>query len=110
MASCKDCLCRDVCSIAEAMGEDYRCSDFKDGNRFIELPCKVGQSVFIPIFSTRKILYFTIVGFVIDDEDISFIINNSANNVCPVSEIGKNVYLTFEEAERALKSLAKSDS
>ena len=104
MASCKDCLYYEVCSVDESCLPDYvNCKYFKDRNRFVELPCKVGKAVFIPIFSTRKILYFTIIGFVIDDEGISFIINNSANTIYPVSGIGKNIYLTFEEAERALK-------
>ncbi|HJI48776.1 MAG TPA: hypothetical protein OIL97_04410 [Oscillospiraceae bacterium] len=41
MASCKDCLCFDECGMAEVMGEDYCCPDFKDRNSFVELPCKV---------------------------------------------------------------------
>lgn len=27
--------------MAEVMGEDYCCPDFKDRNSFVELPCKV---------------------------------------------------------------------
>lgn len=27
MTSCKDCLCGDVCSIAEVMGENFCCPD-----------------------------------------------------------------------------------
>lgn len=46
MASCKDCLCGDVCSIAEVMGENYCCPDCKDRNRFVELPCKVGDTIY----------------------------------------------------------------
>lgn len=112
---CDICIKADVCSIAKEFELAYgmqmaQCDYFKDRNRFVELPFQVGESVFIPIFSTRKILYYTIVGFVVDDEDISFIIDDSANTIYPVSEIGKNIYLTFEEAERALNSSAKSDS
>ena len=114
MANCKDCLGFEFCldrlgttkyydNAIAANNVEELCQNFKDRNRFVELPCKVGKAVFIPIFSTRKILYFTIIGFVIDDEGISFIINNSANTIYPVSGIGKNIYLTFEEAERALK-------
>lgn len=108
LSICDTCIKADVCSIAKefeiACGMQIaQCDYFKDYNKFVELPCKVGKSVFIPIFSTRKILYLTIVGFVIDDEELSFVVNDSTKNIYPISSIGKDVYFTFEEAEQALK-------
>ena len=49
MATCKDCLHVEVC---EEYGEVFslikggKCSLFKDRSRFVELPCKVGDSYF----------------------------------------------------------------
>ena len=62
MASCKDCVCFDVCSIADVMGEDYCCPDCKDRNRFVELPCAVkdlidkviGHNEIVAIWERRK--------------------------------------------------------
>ena len=54
MASCKDCVHYDVCVIMENSSEDnkenyckeFNCPDFKDRNRFVELPRRVGDTVY----------------------------------------------------------------
>ena len=58
MATCKNCLHFDVCKfkdlpaplsdsyIRESECIEKRCGDFKDRSRFVELPCKVGDSYF----------------------------------------------------------------
>ena len=47
MKTCKDCIHSDVCHIVEMSSwwelADYRCDDFKDKSKFIELPCSVGD-------------------------------------------------------------------
>ena len=44
MASCKDCLHYEVCSAEKSCLPDYvNCKYFKDRNRFVELPCKLGE-------------------------------------------------------------------
>lgn len=99
MASCKDCLCGDVCSIAEVMGENYCCPDCKDRNRFVELPCKVGEELFrIKTVSGKKIITETQLN------------QNTFWRIVFGGEYGKTVFLTRKEAERALNNPAKSDS
>ena len=56
MSTCKDCLHWDACkNMLEAMGHivdgdgenaDQRCNDFTDKSRFVELPCKIGDTVY----------------------------------------------------------------
>ena len=48
MASCKDCINYDVCSTKGAnCDRGNNCVMYKDRNRFVELPCKVGDTVYI---------------------------------------------------------------
>ena len=43
MSTCKDCLCFGMCLLSsEKVGI---CEEFKDRSKFIELPCKVGDTV-----------------------------------------------------------------
>lgn len=98
MASCKECLCFDVCSIAEIMGENFCCPDCKDRNRFVELPCKVGDTV----YQTDDIRIY--------ENKIERIIFDTNNFGFDETSIGKSIFLTREEAERALNNPAKSDS
>lgn len=72
--------------------------------KLIHLPCKVGKVVFIPIFSTRHIACYTIIEFAISNEGISFVLNDEDKYTHPISRIGKDVFLTWEEAEKALNS------
>lgn len=65
--TCKDCLCSDVCietrdqiqMLAHQSRNDVEkvCSNFKDKSRFVELPCKVGDTVYkiCPISNRLKI-------------------------------------------------------
>ena len=45
MARCDKCLHGDVCfTILDSM----QCQHFKDSSRFVELPCKLGDSIYEP--------------------------------------------------------------
>ena len=53
MATCKDCVHFEVCRGEYAEGIEQLltcdgCEDFKDRSRFVELPCKVGDTLFVP--------------------------------------------------------------
>ena len=50
MATCKDCIHSDVCTrlMRQMSYNPVPCSIFKDRARFPELPCKVGNIIFIP--------------------------------------------------------------
>ena len=45
MATCNDCLHNEMC-YGTHTDDSPTCCDFKDKSRFIELPCKVGDTVY----------------------------------------------------------------
>ncbi len=42
---CFDCLCLSVCTKSNV--RCHHCPQFKDQNRFVELPCKLGDTVYM---------------------------------------------------------------
>lgn len=53
MASCKDCIHFVVCEEVPTKSADD-CDFFKDRSRFVELPCHVGDTVYMLTEQTRK--------------------------------------------------------
>lgn len=54
MATCKDCIHSKVCeffSYRITSNAEQKCKHFKDRFRFVELPCKVGDTVYCPRYS-----------------------------------------------------------
>ena len=117
MASCKDCMHEEVCSIFSSdLNEDgaEKCVCFKDRNRFVELPCKVGDAMYILtndsptgieesqvkkielIKMQSKTKIRLTVPCVYDDW-------GSAQWEIGVNDFGKTAFLIREEAEKALK-------
>ena len=107
---CKNCIKADVFEIAKEfekkpVDEMYieGCDYFKDRNRFVELPCKVGDTVYYITGLSRKYIKSAIVNeIVINCNGISdlFVSNDTVN-----FENSFDVfYLTREEAERVLKN------
>jgi hypothetical protein len=108
MKQCKTCIHEKVCEKSKHI-ENYRigdCENYKDETRFIELPCKVGDAVYV-IYNNKVIKGKTIsLEIVIEKDNISFIAG--VNFFCSISmnkgfTFGNNVFLTKEEAEKALK-------
>ena len=118
MVTCKDCVHVEVCKfkdlpaplsdsyIRESECIEKRCGDFKDCSRFVELPCKVGDTLFVP---TRNLVSeYKIVSFHVCGEGIWYrtnVIKGILTRLISdnVENIGKTVFLTREEAEQALK-------
>lgn len=95
MATCKDCIHYDVCefhlSEKTTMTVD-ECMHFKDKSKFVEVPCKVSDTV-----------YQIEEGFEIYPSVISRIIYETKGIAFDERAIGKAIFLTREEAEKALK-------
>ena len=110
--TCKDCVHYDVC---ETTYPDLelpfvnleKCRLFKDKSKFIELPCKVGDTIYkinkkyeiernyvvqIHISQTEKQTFFSMY-----------------DDFFGIEEIGNTVFLTKEEAEQALKEREQND-
>ena len=110
-----DCntLCMEDCDHCWHLGiireKLARLEDLEEQGRLIELPCKIGDTMYS--FSFNIVYPFTVNGFEINKYEVEF-----KGSYCgeeksleywsihfPVSKIGKTVFLTREEAEEALK-------
>lgn len=113
MVTCKDCIHFDVCDYCEMTVENpYLCDFFKDRSRFVELPCKVGDTVY---FNNVHLRYARVIAIYIDasggmfDLDITTNIATATgyehfiNKDYTFEDIGRRLFLTREEAEQALK-------
>ena len=97
MATCKECLHFEVCQALEENGQVEKinpkiCGCFKDKSKFVELPCKVGDTV-----------YQIEEGFEVYPSVINRIIYETKGIAFDERAIGKSIFLTREEAEKALK-------
>lgn len=107
--TCKDCIHCDVCSDWENICNKMSlfstikkevCKDFKDKSKIIELPCKVGDMVYIIATISCTITHTKVIG-----------IWSYKGNTTIITELGgiqpdawgKTVFLTREEAEQALR-------
>ena len=118
MSSCKDCLHDEACSVfAGDLGEDgaEKCVCFKDRNRFVELPCKVGDTIYIltndsptgieesqvkkiELIKTQNKTKLRLTAPCVYDDW------GSAQWEIGVNDFGKTAFLTRKEAERVLKN------
>lgn len=112
MASCKGCLHKEACNYwlkkeNSFLGEvdGFICEHFKDRTRFVELPCKVGATVYVKMQfggyaegKVRDYSYFISCGFCVVVTSEKF-----DKQPIPFSEFGKTIFLTPEAAEQALK-------
>ena len=103
--TCEDCIHFVVCDEVPTKSADV-CDFFKDRSRFVELPCKLGDTLFVP---TRNLVSeYKVVSFQVCGEGIWYrtnVIKGILTRLISdnVENIGKTVFLTREEAEQALK-------
>ena len=104
---CQDvCIHCDVCPLANT--KDYLneeiiasdCSRFKPKSRFVELPCEVGQKIY-RLSPKGEIWEWQITVIEVYPDEIA-LVDDSDNYINP-NEIGKTVFLSKDEAEKALK-------
>ena len=69
-------------------------------------PCKVGDMVYRPS-DCLGVVQFVIISFNIYESEMFF--TDDSENIIYLSDIGKTVFLTREEAERALKERENND-
>lgn len=116
MASCKECLHVEVCPFKRYRVEkdrmEKRCSFFKDRSRFVELPCKVGDTLY---FNNVNLRNAKVIAIYVDasggmfDLDIATNVETVAgykhfiNKDYTFEDIGKRLFLTKEAAKQALK-------
>lgn len=97
MNTCKECIHFDVCSAERiAIGMSGLCLNFKDKAKFIELPCKIGQKIYIPH-----------CGIDPDTEEDYYGIAELKFRVDVGCTRGAKFFITREEAEKELKKQMK---
>ena len=91
--TCKDCIHYDVCDwnteIMQITKNPDNCEDYKDKSLVVELPCKVGDTVYYWVDRDTKFQVLFAKPFEISDLDY----------------IGKSIFLTRAEAEKALEGM-----
>lgn len=115
---CTKCIHCVVCEYANNSHKTlFQCLYFKPKSRFVELPCEVGQTVYTSVFMrgwyfrqkdkpyTAKIVF---IGLNSSEEMGGGFFNvlyekNDYMFSFRFADIGKTVFLTREEAEKALK-------
>lgn len=74
--------------------------------RLLVLPCKVGDTVFLPATDDwGDILSYEVVEMGIDRDGPYFVINDEDHDHTPMEELRKSVFLTREDAEKALEGM-----
>lgn len=107
---CKDCLSFGVCRYASGsrLLEKEPCADFMDIDKWVKLPCKVGNTLYEPtdrgtiseyrVTAIRVELFSTFVEWKIKEGIVWRYVHEINSN-----EIGKTVFLSREEAKQALE-------
>ena len=104
MASCKECLYGDVCfTVLDSM----QCQHFKDRSRFVELPCKVGDTVYR--LKDDKVTKEQVVEFGISNRGV--VLYRTLGYELGYSDyFGNSLFFSKEEAEQALKEKEKKEN
>ena len=111
MTTCNDCIHSGVCAMRReprcfltdppiSENIEHECLDFHAKDRFVELPCKLGDEIF---YTTMGKIHQAFVDRIeLYDEGVAII---TTDGYCPDSSI---CYHTREEAEKALKERENS--
>lgn len=122
--TCKDCIHCDVCQYKELPIIAEQCVDFKDKSKYIELPCKVGDTVYVLDYEDDNAVDYSGYIFIMANNDFAFlspVLNGESNpiEICneyfqrsiddednsgvivPLTEL----FFTKSEAEQKLKEL-----
>lgn len=110
MPKCENCYHYDICIFHGASGCE-RCMQYKDKSLIVELPCKVGDTVWIIFGEDEIIKDFEILNIITSRDRITLTFTNEScftiwNGYCD-DYFGKSIFLTREEAEKALREREK---
>lgn len=121
MELCDNCLCLDVCDGINRIsaGLLHECKHFKDQSKFIELPCKVGDTVYHIGTFIDGIEIETIDHFGVFKDSVVLFSDPWDGEICEAHQVGKafkdeydwnGYFLTKEEAEQALGERENNES
>lgn len=140
--NCKDCLFYDFCNdyneypeyvqhFEQTTGKEFKCSHFKDKSRFVELPCKVGDTVYVidnlnysGCVRGGKMCSFLSYEYVDGyscnktwdgrkpnecSEIKSVVINDISDIFMYYKDFGKTVFTSLEEAKERMEEMSKNN-
>ena len=82
--------------------------DYLLANGVIVPPCKVGDKVYLPCLNDwGDIENYTITEIVIDKDGFCFVVDDEDREAHSIEILGKEVFLTKQEAERELEKRCK---
>lgn len=105
MATCKDCLYFGRCDASMEHNEPS-CGCFKDRARFVELPCNVGDRLYVLFPKGRAIVEYVVIAFWIEETGTIIRVVDTrffTTTIFFIKDIGTKAFLTKKEAEQALK-------
>lgn len=128
MMTCKDCMHYEVCCDEYELAHAEYCNNFKDKSKYIELPCKVGDKVYVLEYEDGEVVDYSGYIFIMANNDFAFlspVLNGESNSIeicneyfqrsiddednsgviVPLTEL----FLTKSEAEQKLKELKEND-
>jgi hypothetical protein len=120
--TCKDCVHYEACLewATNLFGADTQipykaekcedsCNQFKQKSRFVELPCEVGQTVWFETWEKNGSVCIGVQPHTVDKIEIACVVG--MNKFVPTRledwRFGKTVFLSKEEAEKALAERSK---
>ena len=106
MPKCENCYHHDICIFHGASGCE-RCMQYKDKSLIVELPCKVGDEVWIIFDDTKTVESRWILSIKMNKNRITLTFTNGScftiwSGYCE-DYFGESIFLTREEAEKALR-------
>ena len=105
---CENCIHNEVCFTVEVYGElneDEKCDCYKDKSLCVEIPCKVGDKVYI--IENNEICEVMANKFEFDKYGNCIVLESDELwfDTYWIDKLGKYYFLTYEEAERKLKEI-----
>ncbi len=116
MSKCENCVHYERCDgSSETVSENYQCDYFKDKSLFVELPCKVGDKVYVTDIKPNEVIECEITSFTVDCDGVGGFSYEPLDIAragisgcdCLISEWGDVVFLDRAEAERKLKEVGE---
>lgn len=99
MSKCIDCLHYNTCIFGKC-DIISGCPFYTAHSEWVHLPCKVGDLVYRPS-KCLGVVQFVITSFNMYQSEMFF--TDDSENIIYLPDIGKTLFLTREEAEKALK-------
>ena len=115
---CGDKLCKDICDdiecncskceLEKVLEKLATYEDLEEQGLLVRLPCKVGDTVYVPTRNFVSELRIIMVSVYMHDTYFRWILNSGIYpnlDGFPGSKLGKTVFLTREEAEKKLEEM-----